>query len=152
MTRAKLFPAQPFARVGKQDYRASELGQPGDALVIVDRPAEEVAASAPSFEGVPVTVDHPPTALDAETAEQAAVGLVSGVQFDDTTGQLRGDFLLWDAEAIRAVADGLRELSAGYQADYEPVGAGGFRQRNIRGNHVALVERGRAGSAVRIGG
>lgn len=149
--RAKLFRAVPFARSGPQAYQAHELGGDGDGVVTVDRPASEVAASAPTFEGVPLTMGHPSDPVDRDSVDRHAVGLVSGVRFDADTGQLRGDFLVWEPQAVRQVADGIRELSAGYKAEYDADGRG-FVQRDIRGNHVALVEQGRAGAAVRIGG
>lgn len=151
MIRAKLFRAVPFARIGPHDYASHEISQPGHGIVSVERPMAEVRLSASTFEGVPLTLDHPPDLLTPEAAEQAAVGLVSAVQFDEQRGQLKGDLLIWDEQAIKLVAQGLRELSGGYKAEYEPTG-GGYRQRNIRGNHVALVPKGRSGAAQRIGG
>jgi len=149
--RAKLFRDVPFARSGPQEYAASEIGAGGGGFVTVDRPPEVVAASARTFEGVPITMDHPAALVDADGVEREAVGMVSDVVFDDATGRLRGDLLIWDERGIRAVADGTRELSAGYEAEYRRDGSG-YRQQDIRGNHVALVQRGRAGSAVAIGG
>jgi hypothetical protein len=62
-----------------------------------------------------------------------------------------------NADAIRAVEQGKRELSCGYECELEEkpgVTADGQRydaiQRNIRGNHVALVTKGRAGPDVRL--
>jgi len=149
VTRAKLFGGVPFARSGPQPYLANEIGAEGRGVVTVDRPEAEVAASAPTFEGVPVTIDHPSDLVTADNLERYAVGMASNVRFVD--GYLRGDLLLWDAQAIKMVAGGLRELSAGYTAEYQRDG-NGYQQRNIRGNHVALVPAGRAGSAARIGG
>ena len=149
--RAKLFRAVPFARTGWQNYAGPEIDKHGRALVRVFRSAEEVRRSAPTFEGAPITVDHPPSLLSTDSAGEAAAGIVSGVVFDERSGQLRGDLLIWDAEAIRSVANGIRELSGGYAADYHERGQD-FEQFNIRGNHVALVPKGRSGSAQRIGG
>ena len=149
--KAKLFRQVPFARSGEQTYRADELQMSGDALVTVDRPAVEVQASAASFNGVPVVVEHPPALMDAQAVERDAVGMVSEVTFDAATGQLKGDLIVWDAKAIRAIAQGTREMSAGYTAEYVADGSR-YRQEGITGNHLALVKHGRAGSAVRIGG
>ena len=53
----------PVARTGTQDYLPSELGlpEPDSRLVPVLRPEEEVFAPAclASFEGMPVTDNHP---------------------------------------------------------------------------------------------
>lgn len=150
--RAKLFRAVPFARTGIQWYRANEIGGNGDKMVAVERDRDTVSRSAGTFEGAPVTVNHPPDLLAPEQSKREAVGLVSGVAFDASTDQLRGDFLLWDADAIRHVADGLRELSAGYWSEYVPNGDGSYYHTGIKGNHVALVPAGRSGVAQRIGG
>lgn len=150
--RAKLFRSVPFARAGVQYYRADEVGATGEKIVAVDRDRDTVSRSAPTFEGVPVTVNHPSDLLGPEQSKREAVGMVSDVVFDASTDQLRGDFLLWEADAIRHVADGLRELSAGYWSEYVPNPDGSYHQREIKGNHVALVPAGRSGVAQRIGG
>jgi len=149
--RAKLFRDVPFARTGRQHYAASELGVGDSGFVAVDREHDEVAASASTFEGTPVTLDHPCELMDADAVERLAVGMASDVVFDSHTGQLRADLLVWNERAIRTVRDGIRELSAGYTAEYLQDGAG-YRQTNIKGNHIALVAQGRAGTAQRIGG
>ena len=62
----------PVARNGVQEYLPSELGltDPDDHLIQVVRPEEEVFSPAciASFEGMPVTDDHPMTP-DGVTAE-----------------------------------------------------------------------------------
>ena len=65
--------------------------------------------------------------------------------------------LITDAQAIAAMKAGKAELSCGYVCDLEDapgVTPEGERydsiQRNIRGNHVALVAQGRAGKEVRV--
>jgi hypothetical protein len=142
-------------RTGIQDYRASELGMVGNHIVRVMRPEEEVFAadSLQSFSHAPVTINHPAELVDADNWRSLAVGEVSSDVLRD------GEFLavpliLKDAAAIKSVADGKRELSAGYTADMEaaPEGVGyDFVQRNIRINHLALVDKARAGSKARIG-
>ncbi len=64
---------------------------------------------------------------------------------------LLADLLITDKAAIESVRAGLREVSCGYDADYEQIEPGRGRQRNIIGNHVALVEKGRCGSRCAIG-
>ncbi|MDF1820710.1 MAG: DUF2213 domain-containing protein [Alcanivoracaceae bacterium] len=149
--RAKLFRAVPFARAGIQKYLARELGVPGEDVIEVMRPPAEVRRSAGTFEGVPITMDHPPCMVAADTLDRYAVGMVSAVRYDSRTDQLRGDLLVWDPVAIHSIASGRRELSGGYEAEYDEDGPG-FRQRDIKGNHLAIVPLGRSGSAQRIGG
>lgn len=146
-------------RSGIQIYRASEIGLVGDHAVNVYRPPEEVfaAESLRSFSHAPVTINHPSVMVDADNWKDLAVGEVSTEAVRD------GEFIalpliLKDAAAIRAVTSGKRELSAGYTAeiDFEdgiaPDGtAYQAVQRNIRINHLALVDAARAGSEARIG-
>ena len=57
----------PVARSGTQEYRPDELSlPPGEALVPVYRPEEEVFSpqAVASFEGMPVTNNHPPEGVD----------------------------------------------------------------------------------------
>ena len=141
--RVKLFRAVPFARAGYQEYVAHELGRAGSDVLKVYRPPGEVKRSAQSFNGVPVTVDHPDGGVSGDSVSRDMVGIVSAPFYDE--------FLIWEEQAIAAIADGLRELSGGYAADYKET-AKGLEQRDILGNHVALVPKGRSGSAQRIGG
>jgi hypothetical protein len=65
---------------------------------------------------------------------------------EDTLG---GILVLTAQEAIDALEDGTQELSAGYTCDIVDVD-GKLFQRNIRANHIAIVDKGRAGSSCRI--
>src|SRR5690606_37114050 len=105
----------------------------------------------------PVTNDHPDEPVTADNWKQFAVGQTADEIARD--GQfIRVPLMVADAAAIKAIEDGKRELSAGYTCDlafeagqtasgeaYDAI------QKNIRANHVAIVQRGRAGSEVRIG-
>jgi hypothetical protein len=66
--------------------------------------------------------------------------------------------MLMDSKAIRAMRDGKKELSLGYSAEIEwksgTSGAGeqyDAVQKNIRANHLALVDSARGGPKLRIG-
>jgi len=142
-------------RTGVQLYAGSEVGRPEMRTVRVMRPADEVFSqdSLQSFSHAPVTLDHPSDAVTAENWSKLAVGEVS------TAAQKDGDWIalpliLKDAAAIAAVQSGKRELSAGYTCelewtdghpDYDAI------QRNIKINHLAVVDRARAGQEARIG-
>lgn len=121
------------------------------------RPPEEVMHpdSLASFALMPVTNDHPSELLTADNAKQYAVGSVSDAVTPDGD-KVRAALMIHDATAIEALDAGKSELSCGYTADVEftpglwngqPYDA---VQRNIRGNHVALVDAGRAGPACAI--
>jgi hypothetical protein len=152
------------ARTGRYEYSGSEIdpdnkhGLRDTAVVNVLRDAETVfdAKSAHSFIGKPITDDHPKEAVTADNWRDNARGTVMGAKWEEG-GYLAFDLLLTDAEAIRKMDAGKRELSNGYEAELE---FGDFtapdgtvcqaRQTKIFGNHVALVDRGRAGSECRI--
>nr|AGC71910.1 phage protein [uncultured bacterium A1Q1_fos_25] len=121
------------------------------------RPPEEVMhpEALASFALVPVTNDHPSELLTADNAKQYAVGSVSESVVPEGD-KVRASLMITDAAAIEALDAGKSELSCGYTADVEfspgvwngqPYDA---VQRNIRGNHVALVDAGRAGPACAI--
>lgn len=108
-----------------------------------------------SFIGKPVTDNHPSKAVNSENWRDYARGVIMGALKDGE--HLAFDLLLTDKAAIEAVNGGKRELSNGYAAELE---FGDFkaadgtecqaRQASIRGNHIAIVDRGRAGSECRI--
>jgi hypothetical protein len=140
-----------IARTGMQLYRASEvpITEDGSGIVRIERDPEEVfrPETIASFNGKPVTNDHPPMGVDACNWNQNAVGVTLNPRrgegiYDDF---LFADLLITNQEAINAIRDGKREISCGYDADYEEIEPGRGRQLNIIGNHVALVDKGRAG-------
>ncbi|MEJ7933501.1 DUF2213 domain-containing protein [Sphingobium sp. AN558] len=152
------------ARTGVYEYSGREVdpenkhGLRDTAVVHVLRDAATVfdPKAARSFIGKPVTDDHPKAAVTSQNWRDHARGTVMGAKWEEG-GYLAFDLLLTDAEAIRKVDAGKRELSNGYSAELE---FGDFqaadgtrcqaRQTSISGNHVALVDRGRAGSECAI--
>lgn len=151
------------ARVGVYQYGGSEVdpenkhGLRDTALVNVLRDDGTVfdEKSVRSFIGKPVTDDHPAAPVTTANWRDHARGTIMGAMRDGD--YLAFDLLLTDASAIAKVDGGKRELSNGYSSDLE---FGDFtaadgtkcqaRQKSITGNHVALVDRGRAGSECAI--
>lgn len=151
------------ARTGVYQYGGSEVdpdnkhGLRDTALVNVLRDDGTVfdEKSVRSFIGKPVTDDHPAAPVTTTNWRDHARGTIMGAMRDGD--YLAFDLLLTDAEAIAKVDAGKRELSNGYSSDLE---FGDFtaadgtkcqaRQKSITGNHVALVDRGRAGSECAI--
>ena len=150
----------PIARTGDYEYSASEGQspgiQPGPGGTIVSRrdPDEVFSVEAlASFEGKPVTLDHPPVEVKPENWKQYAVGHVQNVRRGEgeDIDKVVADLVISDAAAIQAVnVEGIRELSCGYEAELEQLEPGVELQRHIRGNHVAIVRAGRAGHGVAI--
>lgn len=142
----------PIARTGTQDYLAGEMRLDGDPerIVTVDRRPEDVfeAATLASFEGKPVTDGHPPENVSPENVGAYAKGHVQNVRRSGDF--IIGDLYINDAALASDIRNGIkREVSCGYLCNYVPDGAG-YKQTNIRGNHVAVVPRGRAGHEVSI--
>lgn len=144
----------PIARTGDQQYLASELGLDGDKVVTVHRPEEEVFSEATiaSFEGKPVTDNHPSELLDSSNVTIHSKGHAQNIRrgVGEWNDYLVGDLFVQDERLIEEVRNGKREVSCGYSVDYVDNGDGTFTQRNIRGNHIAIVEEGRAGHKAAI--
>lgn len=147
----------PLARTGTQIYMPDEIGIAGgsDGLVHVERRPEDVfnAKAVASFQGKPVTDDHPALNLTSKQWRDHARGTILNPRQGegDQTDLMVGDLLIYDADIIQKVADGKREVSCGYTAEYEITGPGRARQLDIIGNHVALVKQGRCGGRCAIG-
>lgn len=119
------------------------------------------ADSLATFEDAPLTNNHPPLGqriLTAKTAGRYSVGHVRDVRQD--SGAIVAKIMITDAKAIAAAEAGKRQLSCGYRCDLELIEGttsgidgipDGLRydaiQRNIKGNHVAIVNKGRAGDS-----
>ena len=138
-------------------YRGQEipgydkLGLQPNAVYELYRDADEMRKSAATFEGVPLMIKHIAQTADDPRKEYQA-GAIHSVTFDGK--HLRGDLLVSDGRAIDLIeADELSDLSAGYRydADMTPGEYDGQKydgvMRNIQGNHIALVDDGRATGA-----
>ena len=142
----------PIARTGPQDYLARELMLDGDPdrVITVQRYPEDVFedATLASLEGKPVTDGHPPENVGPENYAAYTKGHVQNVRRDGD--YIVADLYINDANLANEVRNNVkREVSCGYLCNYVPDGAG-YRQERIRGNHVAVVPKGRAGAAVAI--
>lgn len=148
------------ARSGNiQMYSGAEIGMADRAVVRIYRPEEEVfdRKSIESYARKPITMDHPPAGVTNDNWKDLAVGEIDRDVVRD------GEFvsvplLLRDAKAVERIKDGARELSMGYTATIEwedGVTPSGERydavQRNLRMNHVAVVDKARGGKELRIG-
>lgn len=120
------------------------------------RPPDEVFRpdSIASFEGVPLTDNHPTGLLNAN-AKGHVVGTITKVRREDD--KIKAQIVVFDKSTIEKMEKGKIHLSAGYQVDLDRtpgVTPQGEKydavQRMIFADHVALVEKGRAGPEVRI--
>lgn len=143
-----------IARTGTQRYKRADGSE-----IVEYRPEAEVGNvdSLSSFAGKAVTFEHPSELLNTTNTNQYQVGFTDNeIVFDGKYVRVR--MTITDAEAIAAVESGVTpEVSAGYQVDLDLTPGEtpeGHRydavQRCIRGNHVALTRKGRAGSNVKV--
>ena len=116
------------------------------------RPPQEVFRSdlLPLYSGLPLTVGHPAEPLDATTTRVTQVGSVTGTPVRESD-LLVAELLITDITAIEAIQRGTQQISVGYDCTLDPTPGIWFGipydlvQRNITPNHIALVDRGRAG-------
>ncbi len=148
------------ARTGIQDYMASEIGvtdtDPSSVVKVIRSPEQVFSkASLDSYKDKDLTLEHPNELVDSRNYKMNAVGHVSSV------GRRVGDYIeidmvVKDANAIEAIEQGKVQLSAGYSANFKPsegVHDGApytYEQTDININHVALVDKARAGSQARL--
>lgn len=147
----------PLSKAGVFPYLGRSIpGAPNAAATyMVLRPAEELADQAciDSFKLTPWIAGHTMLGEGFTPASQKGVDGIVGedVYFDGEF--LRGNIKAFSPELISSDA---RELSIGYRCLYEyspGVWQGqpyDYIQRNIRGNHLALVKNGRCGEEVAV--
>lgn len=146
-----------ISRIGIQQYTSHECGLDLDKpnrIVNVMRKDSDVfdADSLASFKTAILTNDHPKVAVDAGNAKELSVGFIDG-PVKTSSNTVDADLVWTDADTINAIDTGKEEISVGYSCDLVPE-RGVFEdkeyeliQTNIRANHVALVDKGRAGSS-----
>lgn len=143
----------PLARTGVQQYLGSEVERPEEEIVDVYRNEAEVFAPATlaSFEGKPVTDEHPSRFVEPSNATAYTKGACQNVRrgSGNESDLIIADLVIYDAVLIAEIEAGKREISAGYYCEYKPF-KDGLEQSNIICNHVAVVANGRAGARVAI--
>lgn len=149
-----------IAKTGCQIYRL-----PGGGSRTEYRPPDEVfhIDALLSAEEAPITFTpnswnwHPPEPLNAKNARKYTVGW-TGSQVKQDGAFVKTSVKIFDEDAIKAAESGTAtELSCGYSCDLDftpGVSPEGEKydaiQRTIRVNHVAMVNKARAGSDVRL--
>ncbi|MFB0841790.1 DUF2213 domain-containing protein [Paenibacillus oleatilyticus] len=144
----------PIARTGWYEYLGEEIGAEPGKIARVYRGPEEVfsPAAMASFEGKVVTDEHPLVAVTPDNATRYAKGVVQNVRQGSGSDAdlLMADLVVYDQMLIDEIQEGKREVSCGYDCLYEAMEDGMYRQKQICGNHVAVVKSGRAGDRVAI--
>lgn len=133
----------PIARSGSQDYLEDEINGNGSTRIVkLQRPWQVVKESAPSFEGKPFIKGHPADDVTVENIKALQGGHVQNVRADDEKEMLIADIVVSDPEMIELIeTKKMRDISCGYFYSAED-----HVVTKIVGEHVALVEEGRAGN------
>lgn len=138
---------------GSEIPNYQQLGLDPKKVYYLLRDPEELEKAAPTFNNLPLLSKHIPVSADEPQKEVIAGTTGSDTVFKD--GYLKCSLAVWDAEAIAGIESGEQvELSSAYHYTADMT-AGEFEgrhydgvMRDIVGNHVALVDVGRAGRDV----
>ena len=144
----------PIAKAGVFDYLGSEIGaEEPNKIYKVYRPFEELKKASSQFEGKPIILTH--QWVDTED-NPTIVGAITGEVVEEEP-YLKSTLTIYEKDIIQKIENKeFAELSPGYYADYEEVHGDykgihyDFIQKNIKFNHLALVEEGRSGKDVRV--
>ena len=152
----------PISKVGVFDYLGAQISPDldPDKIYKVYRPESELSdpEAIDSFKLLPWTDDHEMLGNedDVTPAENKGVHGVIGEDVYFEEGYLKANLKIFSNRMAELIEAGKKELSIGYRCLYE-LASGIFDgqkydaiQRQIRGNHLALVEEGRSGHDVAV--
>lgn len=142
--------------LGKEIPGSEQLGLDPDKVYHLLRDPEELQKAAGTFNNLQLLFNHKPVSAESPSKELTVGSTGTDAEFEYP--YLYNSLVVWDADAIKDIeSNAKKELSAGYyyRADMTPGTFEGVPydgvMRDIRGNHVALVVDGRAGSDVVVG-
>lgn len=140
---------------GREIPNSEELGLEPDRVYMLLRDPGELERAAATFNNIPVLSKHVPVTADKPQKELVVGSTGTDAMF--AAPYLMNSLVVWDAVAIAGINSKEQcELSSAYRyrADMTPGTFEGVQydgvMRDIQGNHVALVEVGRAGPDVYV--
>lgn len=151
----------PISKEGVYDYLGSQIpgypGDPGD-IVKVFRPGSELARqeTIDSFKLMPFIDEHQWLGVEGTDAGNLPLTGTTGEKVYYEAPYLKANLRVYSQKLLDAFNTGKVQLSPGYLYDYvySPGQWQGINysyvQSNLRGNHLALVERGRTGADVAV--
>ena len=152
----------PLSKVGVFPYlgRTISTELEPDKIYNVLRPEEELSKEEAlnSFKLIPIVDDHTMlgTGAGMTPAEEKGIHGVIGDNVYYKDGVIYGDLKIFSETLKDEIENGKKELSMGYFCDYE-LADGEYNgtpyqaiQRNLKINHIALVDEGRMGADVRV--
>jgi Uncharacterized protein conserved in bacteria (DUF2213) len=164
-----IYTSCPICRTGQQDYLGSELRNHPDFkaewniedtdIVTVNRPLSVVTSpeALASFEGKSVLDNHPPDDVgvvyvgnEADYGRGHCTNIRVGAVLEDGETPLLADLFVKNEALNDKIRNGEKDLSCGYVYGLKRNDDGSVEMTKIRGNHVAVVSKGRAGPEVSI--
>jgi hypothetical protein len=157
----------PITKVGVFEYSGRQIDQDGtmgldpDKIYNVYRSEEELSKpeTIASFRGLPLIDDHEMLGVGIPglmAPEEKGVHGVTGSDVRVENGYMLSTLRIFSEKLKKLNEDGKKDLSAGYYSVYD-IESGNFKgqpyeivQRQIRGNHLALVGEGRSGPDVSV--
>jgi hypothetical protein len=147
----------PIARDGIYTYKGFEFGRTGEAAnedIVVYRGIETYTPELlDKFANTVVTNDHPDDQVTPENFKKEVIGTLGGRVYLRGTDVVAEKVIIQDAKAIDEIENGKKELSIGFNAEYDFSQAGekdGVKYvatESILGiNHLSLVDEGKAGA------
>jgi hypothetical protein len=153
----------PISKVGVFEYSGKQINDElePDKIYNVYRPQEELESEEciESFRLVPLIDDHEMLGdedLGFTSPEKKGVQGVIGEDVFFKDGYLLGNLKIFSESLKKLIDSGKKDLSIGYRCKYEIIDGNydGVHydaiQREIRGNHIALVDEGRSGRDVSV--
>lgn len=121
------------------------------------RPPEEVFSedSLKTLKLKPITNNHPKELVTADNIKKYQIGNIGDRIWTDSYF-ISVPMIIQDLETIQDIKNGKRALSCGYQADIDYTSGNWMGveydaiQRNIKYNHLAVVDKGRAGDFAKM--
>lgn len=145
--------------LGREIPDYEDLGLEPERIYYALRDPKELEKAVKTFNGLPLLMEH--HQIDAETQPKEFIVGSTGTDATFEAPYLKNSLTVTDAEAIKAIEDGsAKEISCAYrftpdftEGEYDVDGQKihyDFVMRDISGNHVALVQEGRAGHDVAV--
>lgn len=147
----------PISQAGIYEYYGSEIDAPQpNKLYQVLRSPESLQKAVDKFKGVPIVNDHTMIGDGQTPPEKKGIDGAIGDNVYFKNGTVFANIRLYTNRIKDLIANGKKELSVGYWSEYEfkkgtwngkPFDA---IQHIVGGNHLALVDEGRMGSAIAV--
>lgn len=153
----------PITKIGVFPYLGRQISpelEPNKIYQVL-RPESELFTeeALASFNALPITIGHAllgPREEGFTPAEEKGIDGTTGASAERKEDKVVNDIKLFSERIKDEVNHGKKELSAGYFCDFVPESGTwngrhyDYVQKNIRGNHIALVDKGRSGHDVRV--